>query len=134
MMFCFMKDRKEKSYDKIFSWTENKNSKITKNEKSIIIDFSLASYNSIGSLFYQSHVYGCIFHLGQIVWRRIQMIKFSKLVIDSPKTKIYVKTMLALSFVPTHDVLIVAARLKIILLKKIPRIYNLFLNVLGLLN
>lgn len=112
LMFCFMKNRQEISYEKIFSWIRNKNQNIMKDSKSIIIDFELASYNVLNAFFTNSKIYGCNFHLGQIIWRRIQILKFSKDFIESPRIRLLVKMILALSFVPTNDVLIVSARLK----------------------
>lgn len=118
LMFCFMKNRQDVCYDKIFSFLETKNPNITSSRKSIIIDFELASYNVLQRYFKNSNIYGCNFHLGQIVWRRIQLLKFSKSVIDIPRIRLLVKMVLSLSFVPPHDVPIVAARLKLFIIQE----------------
>ncbi|KAG0442421.1 hypothetical protein DMUE_0280 [Dictyocoela muelleri] len=118
LMYCFMKNKKEVSYDKIFKWIKEKNSFIVLSIKSIVIDFEIASYNALKRYFTNSNLYGCNFHLGQIVWRRIQSLKFSKSVIDNFNIKLQVKMMLALSFVPSSEVYIVAARLKTFIIQQ----------------
>lgn len=107
-----MKTRREESYDKIFGWIKTNYPKVTSRRKSIIIDFEQASYNSLHSYFKNSTLYGWYFHLGQIIWRRVQILNFSKEFINNPQTKLLVKMILALSFVPSAEVFIVAARLK----------------------
>lgn len=77
--------------------------------------------------FTNSNLFGCNFHIGQIIWRRVQYLKFSKTVTDVPHVKLQVKMILALSFVPSADVLIVAARLKkFILQEKSDELLSLF--------
>lgn len=114
LIYCFMTKKNEISYKKFFDWmSENymvKNDKI--NDKSILLDFELASYNQAKLYFKDHQLYGCLFHFGQIIWRRVQLLKFSKDFIADYNIKFNVKMILALSFVPIGDVLIMAARLK----------------------
>lgn len=104
MIFCFMKHKNESSYNKIFEWLQTKNENIIKAEKSIILDFELASYNALCKYFVNSKLYGCNFHLGQIVWRRVQALKFSSDVMSIHSIKLQVKMILALSFVTPEKV------------------------------
>ncbi|KAG0437612.1 hypothetical protein DMUE_3596 [Dictyocoela muelleri] len=112
VMFCFMKNKREITYDKIFAWLMTSHPNVISSTKSIIIDFELGSYNVLKRYFSNSSLYGCNFHFGQILWRRIQVLKFSNIFINNSQVKLQVKMILALSFVPPSDVVIVAARLK----------------------
>ena len=65
------------------------------------------------SFFTSSKLYGCNFHLGQIVWKRVQNMKFAQEFMRNDEVKLHVKTILALSFVPIDDVLLLADRLNV---------------------
>ncbi len=80
--------------------------------KNVILDFELASFNCCKRFFKDSKLFGCLFHLGQIVWRRVQLMKFSKEFKNDFDVKFNVKLILALSFVPESEVLYLAACLK----------------------
>ncbi|KAG0440054.1 hypothetical protein DMUE_2020 [Dictyocoela muelleri] len=112
VMFCFMKHKNEMSYDKIFKWIKSYQEDILNNEKSIIFDFELASFNSIKKRFIHSNLYGCCFHLRQIIWRKIQNLGFSSIVINNVSIKLQVKMILALSFVSFEYVVFYSLRLK----------------------
>ncbi|KAG0438142.1 hypothetical protein DMUE_3274 [Dictyocoela muelleri] len=128
MMFCFMKHKNEMSYDKIFEWIKSYQEDILNNEKSIILDFELASFNSIKKRFIHLNLCGCCFHLGQIIWRKIQNLGFSSIVINNASIKLQVKMILALSFVSFEDVVFYSLRLNLIFKRKnLKKFYN-FLN------
>ncbi|KAG0423913.1 hypothetical protein DMUE_6119, partial [Dictyocoela muelleri] len=130
MMFCFMKHKNESSYNAIFNWIKVKNNNILLASKSIILDFEIASYNSICKMFTNSKLYGCSFHLGQIVWRKIQKLNFSIELINNVQIKLQVKMILALSFVSTENVLAYAGTLKSYLIQEesedVLQLYNWF--------
>ncbi len=112
MMFCFMKQRNEESYNKIFEWINSSYPNVLLNEKSIVLDFELASYNAFKKNFKHAKLFGCSFHLGQIVWRKVQALKFSTLLTSNPSVKVQVKMILALSFVEVDSVLLYASKLE----------------------
>ncbi|KAG0422861.1 hypothetical protein DMUE_6175, partial [Dictyocoela muelleri] len=117
LIYCFMKNRSEVCYNNFFTWLESE-CKGNCKPKSIILDFEVASFNSCKKFFKNSTLYGCLFHLGQIIWRRIQSMKFSKEFKDDYNVKFNVKLILALSFVPESEVLYLAARLKTYLIQE----------------
>ena len=80
--------------------------------KNGILNFEVASYKVIQKFFVGSNFHGCNFHLGQIVWRGVQHLKFSKKFLQNKKIRFNVKMILALSFVPKNKVLVVSTRLK----------------------
>ena len=49
-------------------------------------------------------ILGCLFHLGQSLWRRIQNDGLSGAYRDDENVKMYSKMLIALSFVPPEDV------------------------------
>lgn len=61
---------------------------ILKSVTSIIINFEISSFKTIGEKFIYSKVYGFSFHFGQIVWRRTQLLKFLKQITKSYQVKL----------------------------------------------
>ncbi|KAG0434938.1 hypothetical protein DMUE_4967, partial [Dictyocoela muelleri] len=118
MMFCFMTHKNEISYNIIFQWIQSKNENILKHVKSIIIDFEIASFYSLKKFFKNSYLYGCCFHLGQIIWRKVQKLKFSSDLINNAPIKLQVKMILALSFVSLDKVKEYASKLRIYILQE----------------
>ncbi|KAG0433516.1 hypothetical protein DMUE_5405 [Dictyocoela muelleri] len=106
-----MKRKSEVCYDKIFANLRSIAPKAFSDTKSIIIDFEKASYNSLKSFFVNSRLFGCSFNLGQIIWRKVQGLKFTTEVSIKFQTKLQVKMILALSFVPEKDVAFYASKL-----------------------
>ena len=77
------------------------------------MDFERASMNALKKFFTSSKLYGCNFHLGQIVWRRVQNMKFAQEFMRNDEVKLHVKMILALTFVLIDDVLLLTARLNV---------------------
>ncbi len=48
------------------------------NPESITIDFELAAKNAVTSVFPDTHLHGCNFHLSQCVYRRVQAAKLQR--------------------------------------------------------
>ena len=71
---------------------------------SIMIDFEKGSMNALSTVVPHATVLGCLFHLGQSLWRRIQNEGLSNLYHDDENIKLYSKMLIALSFVPPEDV------------------------------
>lgn len=111
LVYCFMKNRSEASYNLLFSWLMGV-CKDNCQPKDIILDFEVASWKSCKNFLPGSSIYGCVFHFGQIIWRRVQMLGFSKEFKENYEIRFQVKMILALSFVPPNEVTIIAARLK----------------------
>ena len=86
--------------------------------KNGILNFEVASYKVIRKFFVGSNFNGCNFHLGQIVWRGVQHLKFSKKFLQNKKIRFNVKMILALSFVPKNEDWLFLLALKNTLLMK----------------
>ena len=71
---------------------------------SILTDFEEGTMNALATVFPHATVHGCLFHLGQSLWRRIQNEGLSNLYRDDENIKLYSKILIALSFVPPEDV------------------------------
>ena len=77
LLYCFMKTKNKYSYNKLFEWLSKVIKEEVIKEKNIILDFERASMNALKKFFTSSKLFGCNFHLGQIVWRRVQNMKFA---------------------------------------------------------
>ncbi|KAG0435139.1 hypothetical protein DMUE_4866 [Dictyocoela muelleri] len=86
LIYCFLKNRSEVCYDHFFvSWLSKEcNDEIL--PKNLILHFELASYNSCRKYFKDIHFFGCFFHLGQIIWRRIPVLKFATEFVENSET------------------------------------------------
>ena len=69
-----------------------------------MIDFEKATMNAFSSVFPSTNVLGCLFNLGQSLWRRIQSERLSAIYRDDENIKLYSKMLISLSFVPIEDV------------------------------
>jgi hypothetical protein len=74
--------------------------------------FEVTSYKCFKEFLPRCSFFGCIFHLGQIIWRRFKLLKFSTLFVNNFDVKFHVKLILPLSFVPIEHVYTYADRLE----------------------
>ena len=61
-------------------------------------------YNSFLSVFSQTQIVGCIFHLGQSIWRKISALGYSARYNTDEDFKLKIKSFCALAFLPIVDV------------------------------
>lgn len=102
LVYCLIQDKTEATYIRVFE-------KIvellpTVNPASIMSDFEKATQNAIQHVFPNARLVGCLFHLGQCLWRKVQDLGLSQLYHDNEECRMTVKMLLALSFVPVNDV------------------------------
>ncbi|KAF7692959.1 hypothetical protein CDIK_2353, partial [Cucumispora dikerogammari] len=102
LVFVFMKKKNTSSYKKIFFFLSEKG--IKQPPKAFVIDFEQAIYSAIREIYPEACLYGCLFHLGQILWRRVQSHGFSTKFINEFQFKTNVKMILCLAFVPETKV------------------------------
>ena len=74
------------------------------NPVSIMTDFELAAINAFNSTWPDATMSGCMFHLGQCVWRKLQDLGMAARYNTDPEFALKVKVILALAFVPVPDV------------------------------
>ncbi|XP_076808608.1 uncharacterized protein LOC143451766 [Clavelina lepadiformis] len=85
-------------------WTEIKSLKLGLAPRSVQIDFELASKAALIEAFPQTHIYGCYFHLGQSLWRKIQENGLQRLYVQDDNIRMALKMLLALAFLPVDEV------------------------------
>ena len=108
-----MKTKNKYFYNKLFEWLGKEIKEEVIKEKNIILDFERASMNALKKFFTSSKFYGCNFHLEQIVWIRVQNMKFAQEFMKNDEVKLRVKMILALGVVSIDDVLLLTARLNV---------------------
>ncbi|CAI6355960.1 unnamed protein product [Macrosiphum euphorbiae] len=69
-----------------------------------MVDFGKAAINAIQSVFTNTSVCGCFFHLSQSIWRRLKNLGFQKRYMEDSEFALQIRMMAALSFVPEEDV------------------------------
>lgn len=103
LLYVILKNKSLVSYSGIFKWIS-----LTKNVKSpenIIIDFEQALFLGIKLAFPTSAINGCLFHLGQIIWRKLQSFCFTEKYKCCYSFCYCIKLINALAFVPEYDIL-----------------------------
>lgn len=65
-------------------------------------DFKNAAHNAMQHMFPGARLVGCLFHLGQCLWKSSRIGSITTVIDD--ESHMVVKMMLALSFVPSNDV------------------------------
>ncbi len=70
----------------------------------ILLDFEMAAVNSFREVFPNALLQGCYFHLNQCLVRKVQNLDLKRRFDEDMEYKLMVKSMAALSFVPTDEV------------------------------
>jgi len=103
LVYCLLKDKAEHTYTRVFEKIKELN---PLNPLSIMSDFEKATHNAIERVFPGARLVGCLFHLGQCLWRKVQELGLAQQYQDNDEIRMAVKMMLALSFVPSNDVVV----------------------------
>ena len=69
-----------------------------------MLDFEKAIHNACNIIFPETTLVGCLFHLGQNLWRKAQEFYFATAYRNDEDLRMRVKMIFALSFVPIQDV------------------------------
>ncbi|KAG0435098.1 hypothetical protein DMUE_4887 [Dictyocoela muelleri] len=104
LIYCFMRNKKESGYNNLFQWLLNVTKDYNIVKKHFVLDFEIAAYNSINRYIKDAEMYGCSFHLGQIMWRQVQTKKMTLQYNNDMKAKLHIKMILSLAFVPIENV------------------------------
>uniref|UniRef100_A0A0K2SY70 FLYWCH-type domain-containing protein n=1 Tax=Lepeophtheirus salmonis TaxID=72036 RepID=A0A0K2SY70_LEPSM len=99
LVYCFTKNRNEKSYFTIFNFLSLKGLQ----PLSITIDFERFAINQIKNLFPETKIYGCFDHFGQCLWINIQRFGLTSWCQENSNAMI-IKQLQALAFVPPDEV------------------------------
>ncbi|XP_060882085.1 uncharacterized protein LOC132953747 [Metopolophium dirhodum] len=102
LIFALLPNKTETTYVNFYNALKTLNESL--NPKSIMVDFEKAAINAIQSVFTNTSVRGCFFHLSQSIWRRLQNLGFQKRYMEDSEFALQIRMMAALSFVPEQDV------------------------------
>src|ERR1700761_3338239 len=102
MVYVLLADKTEASYFRVLD--NLKNLQPALNPVSIMSDFEKANQNAFERAFPSIAIAGCLFHLGQSLWRKVQQLNYAEEYRNGGDFCIHVKMLLALSFVPPVDV------------------------------
>ncbi|KAF7690695.1 hypothetical protein CDIK_2724 [Cucumispora dikerogammari] len=67
----------------------------------VVVDFEIGLKNSVQLVFPESHVFGCSFHFGQMIWRKLQSFSFSQNYLNKCNFNKIIRMFLNLTFVPS---------------------------------
>ena len=102
LVYVLMVDKSEKSYLRVFQKLRELRPNL--NPLSVMSDYEKASQNAISHVFPNTQLIGCLFHLGQSLWKKVQSLHLDNLYRDDENIRIHIRMLLALSFVPLQDV------------------------------
>lgn len=102
LVYALLQDKKEATYIRVFQ----KLLELKQNLKptSIMSDFEKACQNAISLVFPTTKLVGCLFHLGQCLWRKVQELHLTELYRDNESIRLNIKMLISLSFLPVADV------------------------------
>jgi len=102
LVYILLPDKSEDSYMRVFKELKSLQPKL--NTASIMLDFEKAIHNACNINFPETTLVGCLFHLGQNLWRKAQEFHFATAYRNDEDLRMRVKMILALSFMPIQDV------------------------------
>lgn len=101
IIYILMKNKTKVSYLKIFKYI---NRTFQMSNIQFITDFELSLVNSIKQILKPIKMNGCLFHFGNIIWRKIQSLGYANIYRNDLNYRMFVKKLLLLSYVPISDV------------------------------
>src|SRR6218665_971288 len=102
-VFILMNDRSTNSYVRVFMELN----KLNENLKplSVMTDFEQAALLAFKTVYPDIQQRGCLFYMGQCLWRKIQSMEDLRLrYISDPDVALCIRQLLSLAFVPASDV------------------------------
>ena len=98
LMCILLQDKTEASNIRVFE--KVRQIKPLLNALSMMADFETAIQNAVRHVFPNFQLVGCLFHLGQCLWRKVQELHLADRYRDDENIHVHVKMLLAISFVP----------------------------------
>ena len=106
VFYALMTSKSKECYKRIFEeikdWADDKHVLI--NHKYILTDFEQAVIRAIEEEFLLFKHKGCLFHLGQSVWRKIQSEGGSNLYAENGEVSLLLRQLIALSFLREEEI------------------------------
>lgn len=103
LIYVLLQDKREETYVRVFEKLIDL--KPTLNPLSCLSDFEKAIQNAVSQVFHGVQVTGCLFHLGQCLWRKIQELHLVEEYRNDENVRMHLKMILALAFVQEGDVI-----------------------------
>ena len=101
-LYVLLPDKRRATYDRMWEAIINTIGDLL--PESIMSDFEQASLQAVRARFPACVVKGCLFHLGQSIWRKIQAEGMRELYMNDEESRIKIKMLLALTFLPPDEV------------------------------
>lgn len=101
LVYCLCRNRTQVTYDLIFDTLKQAEPEL--NPTSVTTDYEKAAINSIQTCFPNTTMFGCFFHFGQCLWRKVQSLGLQTWY-NNPSNALIIKSIQALSFVPIAEV------------------------------
>lgn len=103
LVYVLMTDKSEKTFIEVFSFLKKNLVKRPK-VRSARFDFEKAPLNAFKFVFPDVEVKGCLFHLGQAIYRNVQAKGLQTMYQNDEACEEFVKMVIALAYVPVEDV------------------------------
>lgn len=102
-VFILMTDRSTNSYIRVLMELNKLNTNLK--PKSVMTDFEQAALLAFKTVYPDIEQRGCLFHMGQCIWKKLQSIgEIRQRYVSDPEFALSIRQILALAFVPTVDV------------------------------
>lgn len=102
LIYALLPDKTENSYERVFKKILELRPGLA--PTSVMSDFEMACLNAFCKTFPRATQVGCFFHLGQCLWRKVQDHNLVNAYKTDENVRLYIKMLLALSFVPVAHV------------------------------
>ncbi len=101
-IFALLPNKKQSTYDKLFRTVKELIQ--NKGPENLIVDYEKAAFQSFLQHFPTCNVYGCLFHLGQNVYKHIVQHGFKMKYHEDDTFSLKMRCFVALAFLPLEDV------------------------------
>lgn len=102
ILYCLLQNKSKMSYEKMFSTIKNLCNGLGPN--SIVMDFETAPMNAFKNNFCDARIFNCLFHFGQIVYRRLRDAGLATLYNADKNFRFNVKMLMSIVFLPFHRI------------------------------
>jgi len=105
LMYLLLPNKRRETYEEVLRLVSESAQRIGKvfNPMKFLLDYEEAMILSLRSRFPAASVKGCLFHYTQAIWRNCQAIGLASHYSTSQSVRNYVKSLMALPFVPTDQ-------------------------------
>ena len=105
MLYIFMQSKREQDYTRVL--TAVRELKENLRPTSIMIDFEIGFHNALREVFQINDdvIMGCLFHLGQCVYRKVQGLGLSGIYLHNEDIRLKCKMLVALAFIHAEYVI-----------------------------